>query len=223
MLAFRQHFFFNNRTKKRSIRPIYPGKKRPSPKETQRTTTINATPLSWKQFESKTPASRRNTIRQKTPSPLQPECQLQDETTTSPIHQSCPGNMTASMVLYKYATILDHGHTLNLNYNAFSKKLGDMECRKLKQKLRMLLPYLNCDVCKKIHKIQLYHHDIKLSQLSMVPLLFQSMPQLREIHLGIPSNVSSYRPEALQVKYGNEITFMEQETPTTGKYILARR
>ena len=93
-----------------------------------------------------------------------------------------------------------------------------MDCNKLTLKLRTLLPYLTCDASKKIHKIQLYNHDIKSSQFSIVPLLFTSMPQLREIHIGSNVTWSPNKIHAFQEKYG--ISYSEHDTSSTGKYIL---
>jgi hypothetical protein len=175
--------------------------------------------MSWKQFESNTPVASP----MMTPplSTLYQECQLQDDLGSSPT-PSCPGNMTASFVLSRYTS--NRGRTLNIDSTTFSKKLGDMDCAKLKKKLHTLLPYLNCDVSKKINKIQLYHHDIKPSQLSIAPLLFRSMPQLREIHIGIPSKsavLSPTKKNNMYTQYGLSIT--GHETPTTGKYLLVTR
>ena len=234
--SFRQKIFGNNnRTKKNPPPPpppplaIYQGKRRtitssPRTKTIKTIKTIttprltNNTPFSWKQLESNTPVATKRPSPISTTIPLfSDECQLQDGT-TSPLPSSCPGNMTASFVLGRYTT--NHGHTLNIDSNTFSKKLGDMDCAKLKKKLQTLLPYLNCDVSKKIHKILLYHHDIKPSQMSIAPLLFRSMPQLREIHIGIPSTFRS-SPTKKNNMYGLSIT--EHDTPTTGKYILVTR
>lgn len=211
---------FQNRRNKTQRRPIYPGKRRPSPTRKTTTTTISSTPLSWRQYESKT-LKKISPSPSSSPSPSpspSDECHLQEE--LSYTAKSCPGNQLAYWGLSKYT--LDNGRTLNIHSDAFTKKIGDMDCTKLKSKLRTLLPYLTCDVCKKVKKIQLYHHDIKPSQFSMVPLLFASMPQLREIHLG--SNAVPWSPKrrnAFQTTYN--ISSTEHDTPYTGKYISFKR
>lgn len=231
---FRKSSIRRNVTKKNTQRAIYPGKRRKDtttpPPSTTRKHTANVTPLSWRQYESKTPkkpspspselGDEIDVSLRDTPGNLSgpsSECRLQDEIPDS--IKSCPGNLLAKWGLSKYT--MDNGRTLNIHSDTFTKKLGDMDCTKLKSKLRTLLPYLTCDVCKKVQKIQLYHHDIKSSQFSIVPLLFTSMPQLREIHLGSNVTGTPKQINTFQTKYG--ISWTAYDTPSTGKYILFKR
>lgn len=220
---FRKSSNRKNVTKKNTRRAIYPGKRRretsTSTSATRKNMIDTTTPLSWRQYESKTPNTSSSS-----PSPSSPElhdnmdnCHLQDDISNS--IKSCPGNQLAKWGLSKYT--MDNGRTLNIHSDTFTKKLGDMDCTKLKSKLRTLLPYLTCDVCKKVQKIQLYHHDIKSSQFSIVPLLFTSMPQLREIRLGSNVTGSPTQINTFQTKYG--ISWTAYDTPSTGKYILFKR
>jgi len=210
-----------NKTRRRTDtpKPIYMGK--PPPHRTSAVVVKPAmvaerqTPDSWIPLEAKTaiiteanrpessdigipkpgPAQKTGDL----PPVSQSECTLRVQTKKKCQGKILPGNTEIAGLLLNY--LYNDKKTLNLNADHAPFLGKNITCDKLQNMMTEFLNYADCAVFKRIRKITLLNHDIGPQLMNIVPFMFDQLPNLKEIHIGVHPSVTASLVQQWQAQW----------------------
>ena len=116
------------------------------------------------------------------------------------------GNTEATAMLYPY--LYDNGKWLNLNADHTPFLAKNVSCKKLQKFAQKFMDYADCNVIKRIGKITLHGYDMTSEQLTLVPFLFQHLPDLKEIHVEVhdPSGEMAQQIDTWKSEWGLQVS-----------------
>ena len=117
------------------------------------------------------------------------ECDMMSIIPYEPTNCSYMGNLAANTFLHSYLskTPDNSGWVLDLSTgkSTVGIDMGKQNCEKIRKNLKKLIPYIKCDIVKKIHMILLYGHEFRKSHIPIMYFLFKVFESVDEIHFGI--------------------------------------
>lgn len=188
--------WFARKTQKISLKPIRMGTK---PKPLPKSYTIKSRksvvpefdePMSWvPNRENESIKSARSLPKSIISSFKEKECEMMSIVPSEPAKCSYLGNMAVNSYLHSYLskTPDNSGWVLDLSTgkSTVGIDMGKQNCEKIRKNLKKLVPYIKCDIVKKIHMILLYGHEFRKRHLPILNFLFKVFESVDEIHFGV--------------------------------------
>ena len=150
-------------------------------------------PMSWVPNREKT-LSKSSAVSHKTPHSglslsKEKECDMMSLVPSDPTNCSYMGNLAINTFLHSYLTKTpdNRGWVLDLSTgkSTVGIDMGKQNCEKIRKNLKKLIPYIKCDIVKKIHMILLYGHEFRKRHLPILYFLFKVFESVDEIHFGL--------------------------------------
>ena len=117
------------------------------------------------------------------------ECDMMSLIPSDPTNCSYMGNLAINTFLHSYLTKTpdNRGWILDLSTgkSTVGIDMGKQNCEKIRKNLKKLIPYIKCDIVKKIHMILLYGHEFRKRHIPILYFLFKVFESVDEIHFGI--------------------------------------
>lgn len=191
--------WFTRKTQKVSLKPVRMGTKpafnTPSSTRKSRKSVVPYTnePMSWvPNRATESPKSAKSINKSKNislSSFKEKECDMMSIVPAEPTNCSYMGNLAVNTFLHSYLskTPDNSGWVLDLSTGkpTVGIDMGKQNCEKIRKNLKKLIPYIKCDIVKKIHMILMHGHEFRKRHLPILYFLFKVFESVNEIHFGI--------------------------------------
>jgi hypothetical protein len=115
-----------------------------------------------------------------------------DMTSIIPSHKvpcSYLSNLTINTFLNSYLTKTpdNSGWVLDLSTgkSTVGIVMGKKNCDAIRKNLKKLIPFIHCDIVKKIHMVLLYGHEFRKLHLPIIDFVFKVFGSVSELHFGL--------------------------------------
>ena len=132
----------------------------------------------------------------------QSECTLRIQNEKKCQGKVLPGNTEIAGLLMNY--LYNDKKTLNLNADHAPFLGKNITCEKLQDMMTEFLNYADCAIFKRIRKITLLNHDIGPELMNIVPFMFDQLPNLKEIHIGVHPSVTGPLVQQWQTQWASQ-------------------
>lgn len=190
--------WFTRKNRKISLKPIRMGTKPVNPSSPKTYTRKSRKtvvpdfdePMSWVPNRAhESPVSEAKSASMSMTSAIKKECDMTSIIPSRKVPCSYLSNLTINTFLNSYLskTHDNSGWVLDLSTgkSTVGIVMGKKNCDAIRKNLKKLIPFIHCDIVKKIHTVLLYRHEFRKLHLPIIDFVFKVFGSVSELHFGL--------------------------------------